>query len=139
MNDDDQDPCPCRPLLDRLGDRWSALLLVTLQQGPAQYGDLHRRIGDISRKILTEKLRSLERDGLVTRTVLGGPVLRVRYELSPLGLSLAEPLDAIRGWIDRYQPSVEANQRAYDAANPAPGVTELRRRRAVPQLQLARG
>ncbi|MCX4747508.1 helix-turn-helix transcriptional regulator [Kitasatospora sp. NBC_01287] len=131
MNELDQDPCPCRPLLDRLGDRWSALLLVTLQQGPAHYGDLHRRIGDISRKILTEKLRSLERDGLITRTVLGGPVLRVRYELSPLGRSLARPLDAIRDWIDQHQPAVEANRLAYDTHHAAPGVTELRRRAAT--------
>ncbi|GAB2738023.1 winged helix-turn-helix transcriptional regulator [Kitasatospora kifunensis] len=130
MNDSDQDRCPCRPLLDRLGDRWSVLLLVTLQEGPAHYGDLNRRIGDISRKILTQTLRSLERDGLVIRTVLPDSVVKVRYELSPLGHSLAEPLSAIRSWIDHHQPTVEAHQRAYDARTDDLGVTELRRRRS---------
>ncbi|MFE9427890.1 winged helix-turn-helix transcriptional regulator [Kitasatospora sp. NPDC006697] len=125
----DEDRCPCRPLLDRLGDRWSALLLVTLQEGPSHYGELERRIGDISRKVLTQTLRSLERDGLVLRTVLAGTVVRVSYRLSPLGESLAEPLTAIRGWIDRHQPEVTAHQLTYDAARSAvPGVTELRRR-----------
>ncbi|MFE0465042.1 winged helix-turn-helix transcriptional regulator [Kitasatospora sp. NPDC058965] len=126
-----EDRCPCRPLLDRLGDRWSALLLVTLQEGGCCYGDLERRIGDISRKVLTQTLRSLERDGLVTRTVLTGTVVRVRYELSELGHSLAEPLGAIRGWIDRHQEQVETHRRSYDAGEAtAPGVTELRRRQS---------
>ncbi|WP_063774821.1 winged helix-turn-helix transcriptional regulator [Kitasatospora azatica] len=125
------DRCPCRPLLDRLGDRWSVLLLVMLQDGSSCYGGLQRRIGDISRKVLTQTLRSLERDGLVIRTVIDGPVVRVRYELSELGHSLAEPLSVIRGWIDQHQPSVEANQRAYDArSTETPGVTELRRRQS---------
>jgi DNA-binding HxlR family transcriptional regulator len=125
------DRCPCRPLLDRLGDRWSALLLVTLQEGSSCYGGLERRIGDISRKVLTQTLRSLERDGLVTRTVLDGPVVRVRYELSELGRSLAEPLNAIHGWIERHQPAVEASRRAFDArSDDTPGVTELRRRQS---------
>ncbi len=123
MNDDQ---CPCRPLLARLGERWTALLLVHLQSGPRHFGTLQREIEGISRKILAQTLRTLERDGLVTRTVEDGPVLRVRYDLSPLGRSLADPLAAVRAWQDRHQPEVEAARRTYDDRAERPGVTELR-------------
>ncbi|WP_344443161.1 helix-turn-helix domain-containing protein [Kitasatospora nipponensis] len=125
------DRCPCRPLLDRFGDRWSVLLLISLQDGSKCHGELARTIGDISRKILTQTLRGLERDGLVLRTVLDGPVLRVRYELTALGRSLAGPLSAIRGWMDLHQEEMEAHQRAYDARATDPGVTDLRRARSA--------
>lgn len=128
MSDDDQ--CPCRPLLSRLGERWTALLLVVLQSGPRHFGTLEREIDGISRKILTQTLRTLERDGLVTRTVEDGPVVKVRYGLSPLGRSLAEPLAAVGAWMDRHQPEVEAARRTYDARAERPGVTELRQRQS---------
>ncbi|MGK5730743.1 winged helix-turn-helix transcriptional regulator [Streptomyces sp. URMC 124] len=127
-----EDLCPCRPLLDRLGDRWSALTLTLLgEDGPAYFGELERRMSPVSRKVLTQTLRGLERDGLVRRTVEDGPVVRVAYALTGLGESLAGPLAALRGWTDRHQESVEQARAAYDAARPEPGVTVLRERAAL--------
>ncbi|GAA3062116.1 hypothetical protein GCM10020000_51740 [Streptomyces olivoverticillatus] len=119
------------PLLDRLGDRWSALTLSLLGEGPAYFGELERRMSPVSRKVLTQTLRGLERDGLVLRTVEQSPVVRVSYALSELGASLTGPLLAIRRWTDRHQPSVDAARSAYDAARPSPGVTALRERAAA--------
>ncbi|MBB4892265.1 DNA-binding HxlR family transcriptional regulator [Streptomyces olivoverticillatus] len=128
---EEEELCPCRPLLDRLGDRWSALTLSLLGEGPAYFGELERRMSPVSRKVLTQTLRGLERDGLVLRTVEQSPVVRVSYALSELGASLTGPLLAIRRWTDRHQPSVDAARSAYDAARPSPGVTALRERAAA--------
>ncbi|MFF4649097.1 winged helix-turn-helix transcriptional regulator [Streptomyces sp. NPDC001380] len=125
---DDGDLCPCRLLLDRLGDRWSALALCVLHEGPEYHGGLRRAMGgEVSRQVLTRTLRALERDGLVDREVEPGPVLRVRYALTPLGRTLAEPLAAVRDWTDRHRDAVDAARAAYDARPPEPAVTELRR------------
>ncbi|MFF7729710.1 winged helix-turn-helix transcriptional regulator [Streptomyces sp. NPDC008001] len=127
-----EDLCPCRPLLDRLGDRWSALTLTLLGEGPAYFGELERRMSPVSRKVLTQTLRGLERDGLVCREVEDGrPVVRVAYGLTELGRSLAGLLDALQGWTDRHQESVEEARAAYDAAPPRTGVTALRERAAL--------
>ncbi|MGK5544526.1 winged helix-turn-helix transcriptional regulator [Streptomyces sp. URMC 127] len=127
-----EDLCPCRPLLDRLGDRWSALTLTLLDAGPAYFGELERRMRPVSRKVLTQTLRGLERDGLVHRTVEDDqPVVRVAYGLTELGRSLAGPLAAIEGWTERHQQTVERARAAYDAAQPGPGVTALRERAAL--------
>ncbi|NYI03460.1 winged helix-turn-helix transcriptional regulator [Allostreptomyces psammosilenae] len=128
---DQDDRCPCRPLLDRLGDRWSALALAILEEGPEYHGELRRRMGEVSRKVLTQTLRALERDGLVSRTVVQGPVVRVRYALTPLGHTLAAPLVAIRDWTAHHQAAVDQARRAYDARPAEPGVTRLREEAAV--------
>ncbi|WP_235489390.1 winged helix-turn-helix transcriptional regulator [Streptomyces roseoverticillatus] len=119
-------------MLDRLGDRWSALTLSLLGEGPSYFGELERRMRPVSRKVLTQTLRGLERDGLVHRTVEDGQaVVRVAYGLTELGRSLIGPLAAIEGWHERHQQTVERARAAYDAAPPEPGVTTLRERAAL--------
>ncbi|GLJ62597.1 MULTISPECIES: winged helix-turn-helix transcriptional regulator [Microbacterium] len=108
--------CPSRQLLDRIGDRWTALVLGTLEDGPLRFSEVARRIEGISQKMLTQTLRALERDGLVTRTVYAEVPPRVVYELSDLGRSLREPLRALETWATTHMPDVlEARQQA-DAA-----------------------
>lgn len=108
--------CPSRQLLDRIGDRWTALILGTLESGPLRFSEVARRIEGISQKMLTQTLRALERDGLVTRTVYAEVPPRVEYELTALGRSLREPLRALEAWATTHMPDVlDARQRA-DAA-----------------------
>lgn len=93
--------CPSRRILGLVADKWTMLVVYTLAPGTRRYGELHREIGGISQKMLTQTLRALERDGLVTRTV--HPVIppMVEYALTPRGQSLLEPLEAIRRWAER--------------------------------------
>lgn len=124
--DGSTESCPCRPTLDRLGDRWSSELIGVLEAGPLCAGQLRRRLGGISRKVLTSTLRGMERDGLVSREVLPDKVIRVRYRLTALGLALAEPLAVIRDWSQRHLPEVAEAQRAYDRRESPPSVTAIR-------------
>ncbi len=80
--------CPSRQLLDRVSDKWVALVLVGLEDGPLRYSELARRIAGVSQKMLTQTLRTLERDGLLTRTVTATVPATVTYELTELGHSL---------------------------------------------------
>ncbi|MAT64842.1 MAG: transcriptional regulator [Gammaproteobacteria bacterium] len=107
--------CPVRDVLDRLGDKWSTLILVTLSKGPQRFNALARAVPDISRRMLTETLRSLERDGLVWREVTPSTPPAVRYGLTPLGASLMPPLTALIRWAEDNQPRIAAARAAYDA------------------------
>jgi DNA-binding HxlR family transcriptional regulator len=127
--DGSTDSCPCRPTLDRLADRWSAELIGLLVGGPRCAGELQRATG-ATRKVLTETLRALERDGLLEREVLPDPLVRVRYSLTPLGASLAGPLAAIRDWSQQNLPAVAAARARYESREDRPGVTALRQERA---------
>lgn len=122
------DACPCRPTLDRLGDRWSAEIIAALDEGPLCAGQLRDSVSGVSRKVLTQTLRGLERDGLVTREVLPDPVLRVRYALTDLGATLAGPLAVIRDWSALHLPEVARARAAYDRGPRPRAVTDLRRR-----------
>jgi DNA-binding HxlR family transcriptional regulator len=108
--------CPVRDVLDRLGDAWSVLVVLTLGQGPQRFNALRRRIDGISQRMLTLTLRKLERDGLVSRRVIPTNPPQVEYALTGLGRSLAVPIDALTRWAAEHQPMVEAARRAYDAA-----------------------
>jgi len=99
--------CPVRQALDRLGDKWTTLIIGMLEDGPKRFSDLRRGkrfsdlrrgISGISQKMLTQTLRSLERDGLVTRTLYPEVPPRVEYALTPLGKTLCEPIAAIIRW-----------------------------------------
>ena len=100
--------CPSRMLLDRIGDRWTVLVVGVLSDGPHRFSELGRRVVGISQKMLTQTLRSLETDGLVTRTVFAEIPPRVQYELSPLGRSLLEPLGALTRWATEHMDEVRA-------------------------------
>jgi DNA-binding HxlR family transcriptional regulator len=106
--------CPTRKLLDRLSDKWVCLVLAALAGGALRYGDLSRTIAGVSQKMLTQTLRTLERDGLVTRTVTPSVPVRVDYELTPLGSSLLPVMCAIKAWAEANIELVEAARAGYD-------------------------
>lgn len=104
--------CPSRVLLERIADKWTALIIQILARGTLRYSALRREIGDISQKMLTQTLRSLERDGLVRRKAYPGAVPKVEYSLTPLGRTLIEPLLGLCRWTEKHLPELEAHRRA---------------------------
>lgn len=108
--------CPSRKLLDRVSDKWVTLSLSALSDGPQRYSEISRRIAGVSQKMLTQTLRTLERDGLVTRTVTPTVPVRVDYELTPLGASLLAQLQPLKRWAEQHMTDVEKAQEAFDAA-----------------------
>jgi DNA-binding HxlR family transcriptional regulator len=109
-------PCPSRAALDRIADKWTALLVGALFDGPRRFGELRGDVAGISEKMLTQTLRSLERDGLVERRAYPGVPPRVEYRMTELGRSLEEPLAAVRAWAERHVNAVEAARLAHDLA-----------------------
>ena len=100
--------CPIRDILSRLGDKWSLLVLTTLySNGTMRFNDIQRSLGDISQRMLTVTLRSLEADGLVHREVYPEVPPRVEYSLTPLGRSLKPILDSMWAWGEGYKASLE--------------------------------
>ena len=108
--------CPSREVLDRIGDRWTVLVVGSLSAGPMRFSELARRIQGISQKMLTQTLRGLERDGLVTRTVHAEVPPRVEYELTAAGRTLITPLAALDAWARAHMPTIEEARRRYDEA-----------------------
>ena len=111
--------CPARQLLDRISDKWVTLILTALADGPQRYSDLSRRIAGVSQKMLTQTLRSLERDGLLIREVTPSVPVRVDYELTPLGRSLMPLIAAIKQWAETHMTEVSAARSAYDVSTSA--------------------
>lgn len=105
--------CPARELLARLGDKWTMRAVTALSTGPLRAGELRRALQGISQKVLTELLRSLERDGLLSRHELAP--LRVEYRLTPLGLSLSTLLEHICAWAETHFKEVGEQRALYDA------------------------
>jgi DNA-binding HxlR family transcriptional regulator len=107
-------------VLARVGDKWSVLVVMLLGGGPRRFNDIKRQVDGISQRMLTLTLRGLERDGFVRRTVT--PVIppRVDYELTPLGRSLAEPVQALGEWARANLAAIEAAREAYDRKSLAP-------------------
>jgi DNA-binding HxlR family transcriptional regulator len=108
--------CPARQLLDRISDKWVTLVLTALGEGSQRYSDLARRIAGVSQKMLTQTLRSLEHDGLVTRTVTPAVPVRVDYELTMLGASLLPVISCIKEWAERHMDEVAAARARYETA-----------------------
>jgi len=111
-------PEDCRAVsevLDRVGDKWSVLVVVTLGDGPKRFNELRRSIASISQRMLTLTLRGLERDGLVTRTVFPTIPPRVDYELTELGLSLLQPVRALGGWARENRARILQARLRFDA------------------------
>jgi DNA-binding HxlR family transcriptional regulator len=102
--------CPSRLVLDRIADKWTALIIHVLASGTKRYAALHREIGGISQKMLTQTLRSLEQDGLIQRTV--HPVIppKVEYALTRLGRTLIEPLQSLCRWSEKHLSELQANR-----------------------------
>ncbi|MGC4879801.1 winged helix-turn-helix transcriptional regulator [Micromonospora sp. DT43] len=106
--------CPTRQLLDRIGDKWTSMLIKVLAENhPAELGfaELRRRAPGVSNKMLSQTLQSLCRDGLVTRRVEASVPPRVHYALTGLGLSLDAPLAAVRAWAEQHISSIEEFRR----------------------------
>jgi DNA-binding HxlR family transcriptional regulator len=108
--------CPARALLDTIANKWTALIVGMLSEAgaPVRFTELRRSVGGISQKMLTQTLRELERDGLVTRTVY--PVIppHVEYSVTPLGRTLEEPMRALSAWTEQHMGEVREAQRAFD-------------------------
>lgn len=102
--------CPSRQLLDRIGDRWTVLVIGALEDGPQRFSQLARRVDGVSQKMLTQTLRALEADGLVLRTAHPEIPPRVEYELTELGRSLLEPLGALVSWASEHMGEVRASR-----------------------------
>jgi DNA-binding HxlR family transcriptional regulator len=107
--------CPSRQVLDRISDKWVTLILVALADGALRYSDLCRVIAGVSQKMLTQTLRTLERDGLVSRTLTPGVPVRVDYALTPLGESLMPAVNAIKAWAEQHIGEIQASRSAYDS------------------------
>ena len=107
--------CPSRQLLDRLSDKWVTLVMVALEGGSRRYSQLSRTIAGVSQKMLTQTLRTLERDGLVTRTVIASVPVTVTYELTGLGHSLQRVIHGLKDWAESNMGEVLAARSSYDA------------------------
>lgn len=108
--------CPSRRLLDRIGDTWSVLVLGALEQGPLRFSAVRDRVDGISQKMLTQTLRALERDGLVSRTVYPEIPPRVEYALTETGRSLTGPLQVLTEWAIAHMDEVARARSRYDEA-----------------------
>ncbi|RYF34464.1 MAG: transcriptional regulator [Cytophagaceae bacterium] len=106
--------CPVRSILDRVGDKWTALVISNLAEGPLRFTELKRRIERISQRMLTETLRGLERDGMVTRTVYPTIPPKVEYTLTPLGETLLAPVQALVRWALDNRAQVSTARQCYD-------------------------
>ena len=112
-------PEDCRAVsevLSRVGDKWTILVVSELGNGPKRFNEIRRALGSISQRMLTLTLRGLERDGLVTRTVFPTIPPRVDYELTGLGRSLLEPVDALGTWARQNRQKIQQARIQFDAA-----------------------
>lgn len=126
--------CPSRQLLDRISDKWVALVLAALGSGgpqpgaarkvdprPMRYSEIARQLAGVSQKMLTQTLRSLERDGIVTRTVVPTVPVTVTYELTELGVSLQRVMLELKVWAEEHMGEVLASRERYDERVAASG------------------
>lgn len=103
-----------RAILDRIGDKWTLLVVTTLEAGRMRYTELQRHLPGVSQRMLSLTLRNLERDGLVTRTAYAEVPPRVEYQLTPLGTSLIGPALALASWAIEHNATIEASRAAHD-------------------------
>jgi DNA-binding HxlR family transcriptional regulator len=108
--------CPVRDVLDRIGDKWSTLILGTLAVGPHRFSAVKRAIPDISKRMLTQTFRDLERDGLIARTVFPTKPPSVEYRLTPLGATILEPLACLIRWANCNHAAIKNARLAFDEA-----------------------
>ncbi|MCP2635400.1 helix-turn-helix transcriptional regulator [Microbacterium sp. HD4P20] len=106
--------CPSRTSLARIANKWTAMIVIALSDGPARFGTIRDVVAGISGKVLSSTLRDLERDGIVTRTAYDEMPPRVEYELTALGQTLREPLTALGVWAEQHIEEVLAARDSYD-------------------------
>lgn len=106
--------CPVRDILDRIGDKWSSLIIGVLAAGPHRFSAIQRAIPDISKRMMTQTLRDLERDGLISREVFPTKPPSVEYRLTPLGATILEPLASLVRWADRNHAAIRAARSSFD-------------------------
>ncbi|GAB6904157.1 winged helix-turn-helix transcriptional regulator [Kineosporia succinea] len=108
--------CPSRGLVDRIGDKWTILIIGVLSEGPARYRDLADQVGGISPKMLSQTLKALERDGLIVRQAFAEVPPRVQYELTEAGRTLQPLLLGLETWAREHMPGVLVSRERYDGA-----------------------
>lgn len=107
--------CPTRQLMDRLSNKWVGLVMAALRDGSKRHGELAKIIAGVSQKMLTQTLRELERDGLITRQVTPSVPLRVDYELTDLGRTLQPIMLALKDWAESNMDEIQEARNRYDS------------------------
>ena len=121
---DDRGQRHIRDRLRMVGDRWSLVIVSLLSEGPLRFTELMREADGISHRMLTQTLRGLARDGLVSRRAYAEVPPRVEYTLTELGHTLLEPISELAGWVERHQDAIDRHRAGYDADCPEPDRTD---------------
>lgn len=108
--------CPTRQVLDRIADKWAVLILGALSPAPLRFNALLRRIDGVSQKVLSQTLKRLERDGLISRKVFATVPVTVEYAVTPMGRTLTDSLAVIVQWAEENMSSILSAQKSYDSA-----------------------
>lgn len=108
--------CPVRDVLDRVGDKRTMLVLIALAEHPRRFSDVNRAVPDISKRMLSQTLRALQRDGMVLRTVFPTNPPSVEYELTELGRTIFEPLTMLVRWVEQSQDAIGIARDQYDGS-----------------------
>ena len=117
---EDSGLCPVRTVLAQVTGKWASLVLLSLEDGPQRFSAIKRLIGDITQRVLTENLRTLERDGYVTRTVSPGPPVAVSYALTPMGEELVALIRPLVLWAEQRFQTIVRQRAIYDGGLPQP-------------------
>ena len=112
--------CPTRLILDRIGDKWTVLLLGLLESGPVRFNQLRKRIDGLSQKVLSQTLKGLERDGLIHRKAFATVPVTVEYSITPLGETLTAIVHNLVSWAETHIEEVQTAQRRYDTGASPP-------------------
>ena len=110
----DAEHCPVRDVLDRIGDKWTMLVLIALAGAPCRFSAIHRAVPDISKRMLAKTVRDLERDGMIKRRVYATKPPSVEYRLTELGGSIFEPLEMLTRWAQGHHEQIKAERRRFD-------------------------
>ncbi|GAA2953530.1 winged helix-turn-helix transcriptional regulator [Kitasatospora cinereorecta] len=119
---EEHEDCGIRDVLDRIGDKWSVMVVVELASGVRRFRQLQRAVPGISQRMLTLTVRRLERDGLVNRTVHPTVPPQVEYELTSMGHSLTHLVKALADWSAKHRAPIAHARHAYDTAHPDSGI-----------------
>ncbi|CDZ42354.1 Putative transcriptional regulator [Neorhizobium galegae bv. officinalis] len=123
--------CPSRVLFDQIADKWSMMVLTVLQDGPHRFNEIRRRLEGVTQKALTQCLRRLERNGLISRQVLTLSPVAVQYKITPLGHTLHAPFKALYEWTLANFAEVDAARERFDATAGDPSAAYLMRLQPV--------
>jgi len=115
--------CPVRDVLDQMSGKWATLIILILATGPLRFGALRRTVPDISQRMLTQTLRDLQRDGLISRQVFATLPPSVEYRLTPLGRSFLDPLLAIVRWSEENHGAIRAARAMFESAGQSASAT----------------